>query len=181
MPARRFVNTSPLVFLVREDLLEILRVGVDDVAIPWPMIEEIRGHGMDDPTVRALDRGDWLTIVPGPATPPAITAWRLGPGESAVLAPALAEVGSWAVIDDSGARRCAGSMSIPAIGTLGLVLLAKQEGTIPAARPVVERLRRSGMYLSDEVIREALARVGVMIELRGCVGRRTGPTRPAAR
>ena len=107
MPARRFVNTSPLVFLVREDLLELLRVGVDDVAIPWPVIEEIRGHGMDDPTVRALDRADWLTIVPGPAIPPAIAAWRLGPGESAVLALALAEVGSWAVIDDWGARRCA--------------------------------------------------------------------------
>ncbi len=31
---------------------------------------------------------------------------------------------------------------------------------MPAARPVIERLRRSGMYLADEVIREALARVG---------------------
>ncbi len=37
---------------------------------------------------------------------------------------------------------------------------AKEEGLIPSARPVVERLRRSGMYLSDEVIREVLAQVG---------------------
>ncbi len=80
MLARRFVNTSPLVFLVREDLLEILRSGVDDVAVPEPVIEEIRGHGMDDPTVLALDRVNWLTIVPGPVIPPAIAAWRLGPG-----------------------------------------------------------------------------------------------------
>ena len=124
------------------------------------MIEEIRGHGTDDPTVRALERASWLTIVPGPTIPPAIAAWRLGPGESAVLALALAEEDSWAVIDDWGARRCARSLSIRHIGTLGLVLLAKEERSIPAARPVVERLRRSGMYLSDEVIREALARVG---------------------
>jgi predicted nucleic acid-binding protein len=124
------------------------------------VIEEIRGHGMDDPTVQALDRVDWLTILPGPPIPPAIAAWRLGPGESAVLALALAEAGSWAVVDDWGARRCARSLSIPVSGTLGLVLLAKQEGIIPAARPVVERLRRSGMYLLDEIIREALARVG---------------------
>jgi predicted nucleic acid-binding protein len=160
MPARRFVNTSPLVFLVREDLLEILRAGVDEVAVPEPVIDEIRGHGMDDPTVQAIDRVDWLIIVPGQEVPPAIAAWRLGPGESAVLALALAEAGSWAVVDDWGARRCARSLSIPVIGTLGLVLLAKEEGLIPAARPVVERLRRSGMYLSDAVIREALARVG---------------------
>jgi predicted nucleic acid-binding protein len=160
MLARRFVNTSPLVLLVREDLLEILRAGVDDVAVPEPVIEEIHGHGMGDPTVQAIDRANWLTIVPGPVIPPAIAAWRLGPGESAVLALALAESNSWAIVDDWGARRCARSLSIPVIGTLGLVLLAKQEGYIPAARPAVERLRRSGMYLSDRVIREALARVG---------------------
>jgi predicted nucleic acid-binding protein len=133
MPARRFVNTSPLVFLVREDLLEVLRAGADEVAVPEPVIDEIRGHGMDDPTVQAIDRVDWLTIVPGPEVPPAIAAWRLGPGESAVLALALAEAGSWAVVDDWGARRCARSLSIPVIGTLGLVLLAKEEGLIPAA------------------------------------------------
>jgi predicted nucleic acid-binding protein len=160
MLARRFVNTSPLVFLVREDLLEMLRVGAGDIAVPEAVIAEIRGHGLDDPTVQAIDRASWLMVVPSPAIPPAIVAWRLGPGESAVLALALAEAGSQAVIDDWGARRCARSLSIPVIGTLGLVLLAKQEGAIPAARPVVERLRRSGMYLSDEVIREALARVG---------------------
>jgi predicted nucleic acid-binding protein len=160
MLVRRFVNTSPLVFLVRENLLELLRAGVDDVAVPEPVIEEIHGHGRDDPTVQAIDRASWLTIVPVPVIPPAIADWRLGTGESAGLALALAEADSWAVIDDWGARRCARSLSIRSIGTLGLVLLAKEEGSIPAARPVIERLRRSGMYLSDEVIREALARVG---------------------
>ena len=71
MPARRFVNPSPLVFLVREDLLEILRSGVDDVAVPEPVIEEIHGHGMSDPTVQALDRASWLTIVSASSSVPA--------------------------------------------------------------------------------------------------------------
>ena len=64
------------------------------------------------------------------------------------------------MIDDGEARRCARSLSIPVIGTLGLVLLAKRVGRIPLARPVVERLRASGMYLSDVVINQALERVG---------------------
>jgi predicted nucleic acid-binding protein len=160
MPVKRFVNTSPLVFLVREDLLDLLRAGVDEVVVPEPVIAEIHGHGTDDPTVQAIDRVSWLTVVSGPEIPPAIAAWRLGPGESAVLALARAEADSWAVIDDWGARRCARSLSIRSIGTLGLVLLAREERSIPAARPVIERLRRSGMYLSDQVVREALARVG---------------------
>jgi predicted nucleic acid-binding protein len=58
-----------------------------------------------------------------------------------------------------GRASLAQSPSIPVIGTLGQVLPAKEAGSIPAARPVVERLRRSGMDLSDEVIREAPARV----------------------
>jgi predicted nucleic acid-binding protein len=64
------------------------------------------------------------------------------------------------VIDDRDARRCAKALSIPHIGTLGLVLLAKRLGLIAAARPVAERLRLSGMYLSDQVLDDALARVG---------------------
>lgn len=147
-------------FLAREDLLEILRAGATDVVVPEPVITEIHGHGPDDPTVEAIRRVDWLATAPAPVIPPGVAAWDLGPGESAVLALALAEPGAAAVIDDLEARRCARSLSIPLIGTLGLVILAKQDGRIQAARPVMVRLRASGMYLSDRVINETLARVG---------------------
>jgi predicted nucleic acid-binding protein len=160
VPAKRIVNTSPLVFLVRAGLLEMLRAGDHEVVVPEPVIVEIRGHGEDDPTVKAIREVDWLTVVPGPVVPKEIRAWDLGPGESAVLALALDEPGSRVVIDDRDARRCARSLGIPVIGTLGLVLLAKEAGRIAAARPVVERLRESGMYLSDPVVNEALAHVG---------------------
>ncbi len=72
----------------------------------------------------------------------------------------MAEPGAIVVIDDRNGRRCARSLEIPLIGTLGLVLRAKKEGFIPEARPVVERLRESGMFLSDQVIKESLALVG---------------------
>lgn len=68
--------------------------------------------------------------------------------------------GSEAVIDDLAARRCAGALSIPIRGTLGLTLLAKQRGHISSARRVLEQLRQGGMYLSGEVMNRALALVG---------------------
>jgi predicted nucleic acid-binding protein len=148
------------VFLVRENLLEMLRAGTADVVVPEPVMAEIQAHGSADPTVEAIGRVAWLTTAPAPVIPPEVVAWNLGPGESAVLALALAEPGSFAVIDDLEARRCARSLSIPLIGTLGLVILARQDGRIAAARPVVQRLRASGMYLSDRIINEALSRVG---------------------
>jgi predicted nucleic acid-binding protein len=160
VPGKRFVNTTPLVFLARENLLEMLRIGVDEVAVPESVIAEIHGHGSDDPTVKAIESLDWLQIRPAGKVASVVALWDLGPGESAVLSLALAEESSWAVIDDWQARRCARSLGIRCIGTLGLVLLAKQTGRIPAARPVVEQLRMSGMYLSDLVISQALSQVG---------------------
>ncbi|MEH1847558.1 MAG: DUF3368 domain-containing protein [Nostoc sp.] len=58
------------------------------------------------------------------------------------------------------ARRCAAVLGIPVRGTLGIVLTAKQRGKITTARPILENLRSSGMYLSDRVINQALALVG---------------------
>lgn len=48
----------------------------------------------------------------------------------------------------------------PWLLTVGIVLAAKQRGLIPLARPLVERMRQSGMYLSDRVMNSALAIVG---------------------
>ncbi len=63
------------------------------------------------------------------------------------------------ILDDLAARRCAKYLEIPVRGTLGLVLIAKQRNVIPSARRVLEKLRLAGMYLSDRVMNQALARV----------------------
>jgi predicted nucleic acid-binding protein len=68
--------------------------------------------------------------------------------------------GTEAIIDDLADRRCAAALGIPVRGTLGLILIAKRQGRIPQARPVFERLRHAGMYLSDRVMNQALGLVG---------------------
>jgi predicted nucleic acid-binding protein len=160
VPGRRFVNTSPLVLLARAGLLEILREGASEVVVPLPVLEELEAHGLDDPAVRAVRQRDWFQVVAAPVVHPTIASWDLGPGETAVLSLAHGEPGAWAVIDDGQARKCARSLGIPVIGTLGLVLLAKTLGKIALARPVVDQLRGSGMYLSDAVIDDLLKRSG---------------------
>jgi len=42
------------------------------------------------------------------------------------------------------------------IGTLGVVILARRKGRIPAAAPVVADLRRVGLRLDDVLLRQAL-------------------------
>lgn len=92
--------------------------------------------------------------------PVPVVLWNLGPGEAAVIACALANPDAEVVLDDLAGRRCAETMLVPVRGTVGLVLAAKQRGVIPLARPVLEDLRSSGMYLSDRVLTRALGMVG---------------------
>jgi predicted nucleic acid-binding protein len=157
---RPAVNASPLIQLADADLLDFLQLAAPEIVVPQPVADEIRAGGAADAAVRALDSTPWLRVVEVPMTPPTIQAWDLGEGESSVLTWAHANSGTLAILDDLAARRCAATLRIPVRGTLGLVLVAKQRGRIKAARPVLEGMRASGMYLSDSVLNVALGLVG---------------------
>jgi predicted nucleic acid-binding protein len=153
------VNASPLIFLTRADLLDLLQLVAAEIAVPVPVADEIRRRGPRDPAARALDGTSWLRVVDPPAIPATIQVWDLGPGESSVLAWCAVRPGVEAILDDLSGRRCAEALGIPVRGTLGLVLLAKRRGRLPAARPVLESLRQAGMFLSERVMNHALRMV----------------------
>jgi predicted nucleic acid-binding protein len=128
--------------------------------IPQAAKREIERRGAVDPAVQALAQATWLSNVdPGPISSAVLTL-GLGDGESAVLTHALANPGSGVIVDDQAARNAAAGLGIPVQGTLGVIVFAKTHGLISTARPVVEQLRQHGMYLSDQVMNQALAQVG---------------------
>lgn len=160
MAERPVINASPLIFLSKAGLLSLLKIMGEELVVPKAVASEIQRRGQNDPTVQALATTTWLVITETPIIPDLIQSWDLGPGESAVLAWAYAHPGAEAIVDDLAARRGAASLNVPVRGTLGLVLTAKQRGTISSARPVLEQLRQSGMYLSDRVLNQALTLIG---------------------
>lgn len=154
------VNASPLIFLARGGHLPLLRCVADIVLVPHAVAEEINARGDQDVTSCALRQHGWLTIIPGIPIPAIIQAWGLGAGESAVVALALQHLNATAILDDQAGRKCAAACGISVRGTLGVVLYAKKQGRIPAARPVLEDLVRNGMYLSRTTLDAALHLVG---------------------
>jgi len=128
--------------------------------VPVAVAAEIQQYGATDVTALALTRTEWLVVVETPPVPEPIQSQNLGSGESAVLTWGYVNPDTEVIVDDLAARRCAATLGIPLLGTLGLVLKAKQRGSVPAARPLLEQLRRSGLYLSDRVMNQALALVG---------------------
>ena len=128
--------------------------------MPAAVAAEVGHRGPQDPTAQAIESTDWLKVVDVGTIPPTIERWDLGPGESSVLAWCVSHSGTEAIIDDLAGRRCAEALGVPVRGTLGLLLIAKKRGHIPAARPILESMRRAGMYLSQAVLDRALRTVG---------------------
>ena len=157
---RAIINASPLVFFSRSGHLALLRAFATEVWVLERVATEILRRGPQDVTARAIEHTDWLGIKPAPHIPASVLEWRLGAGESSVLALAVAHPGTVAIIDDLAGRKCAASLSVPLRGTLEIVLVAKRRGLIPQARPIIESMMSAGLYLSRRVLDEALSRVG---------------------
>jgi predicted nucleic acid-binding protein len=156
----RVVNASPLIFLTKVGLLEVLREPGVPVLVPDVVLAEVGGLDPNDPAVRAVEQSQWMRVVSTPTIPDNVLVWDLDAGESAVLAVALAEPGAMVILDDMPARRCARVLNISSQGTLGLVLVAKKQGLILAVRPVLEQLRDAGMWMSDRLENQVLVAAG---------------------
>jgi predicted nucleic acid-binding protein len=162
VPTKRIVNASPLILLTKIGRIDLLDAQDVDVVVPLRVFQEVSLDAADPehPVVRAIQDGGWSVAVPSSPVPQSLSRWKLDPGEESVLTVALQSPGCEVVIDDRAGRRCAEAHGIALVGTVGLVILAKRIGRITQARPIIEDLRRVGLYVSDAVIADALKRAG---------------------
>ena len=65
-------------------------------------------------------------------------------GEAEVVSWALQNPGFIAVLDDRAARLLATGLGVPVLGSLRVIVMAKERGLIPLARPALEKLRGAG-------------------------------------
>jgi len=96
---RAVVNASPLIFLTRAGLLELLQLISPEIIVPEIVATEIEVRGLSDPTAQAIANTAWLLVTQTPPVPTQIQSWALGPGESSVVAWAYGNPGSEAIID----------------------------------------------------------------------------------
>jgi predicted nucleic acid-binding protein len=132
------------------------------VLVPDVVVDELGGLRPDDPAIAAVRASPWIQIIATPPIPESLQPFRLDRGEAAVLAVALtlSEGPTEVVLDDLAARRCAATLGLKVLGSLTFLLVAKDEGRIPAVGPLLEELHRRGMRLSDDLIRHVLDLAG---------------------
>ncbi|MDP2793662.1 MAG: DUF3368 domain-containing protein [Sulfurisoma sp.] len=88
----------------------------------------------------SLPGSSWQPINPG-----------LDVGERSAIAAALQMPGCLLIIDDRAGRAESKSQRLPIIGTAAVIGLAKAQGLIPAARPVLEKLP-AGYFIHPSII-----------------------------
>lgn len=59
MPERPVANASPLIFLAKAKLLDLLQVVGDEIVVPEAVAQEIQRRGQTDPTAQALENTEW--------------------------------------------------------------------------------------------------------------------------
>lgn len=157
------VNASPLIFLGNAGRLDLLRgLGASRIVVPEAVFAEVTGTKYADVAVRSLSSARWIEPTPVPSIPTPIIEWDLGPGESAVIALAMATTGAKAVLDDLSGRKCALALGVAVMGTLGIVIAAHRRGHVSDPRQTLLDLRTAGMWLSDSIIEKALQLSGIV-------------------
>ncbi len=160
MADRWVVNASPIILLGKAEIVHLLPLLADELVVPAGVVAEVQQGRMAD-AGRAWLAGEGRSFVrPAPPPHPALAGWSGGAGEAEVISWALAHAGFVAVLDDRAARRLAARQLVPVVGSLRVIVKAKERGLIPTARPVLERLRGSGAYVSDELIDRAIVLAG---------------------
>lgn len=157
-------DSSPLVLLAKVGLLSVLPQLVYGLDIPDTVVAEIMAGPTDDPARLALPQFVQMPAVrvysrPIPI-PTSISRLRLGAGETDVLTLAVflkqlaIKRGIRVLLDDRSGRNAARMLGINTIGTLGVLIRAKDGGYISTLVPFLHQLRDAGMWVDEQTCRD---------------------------
>lgn len=82
------------------------------------------------------------------------------PGEASAIALAMETSNAILIIDDLKGRKLASRMALSFMGTLGLLVKAKEYGVILAVRPYIEKIQATDFRISPALVNLVLERAG---------------------
>lgn len=155
------VNTSPIVFLGHLGQLELLQHEGREVYIPRAVVEEVAQK--PDTAAQALQTAcaTWMRVrdIADQRMVNLVQA-ALHKGEAEAIVLAIELQADRLVIDDQDARRFADRCGLKMVGTLGILLTAKQGGKIASLQTEIERLLALGFRVNARLVTAVLQSAG---------------------
>ncbi len=156
MPAGPVIaNNTPLSALWAIQRLDLLESLFGEILIP----QEISNEFLAAEALarrRDLVEAPWIKVTPVQERRRVLAYASLDLGEAEVLALAEETNARLLIIDEEKGRRFARRLGFPVIGTLGVLLLAKENDLIQRVGPVIEELQGVGLYLAPSLISKVL-------------------------
>ncbi len=158
-------DASVLICLGAIGQIRLLEEFYREVFIPDAVWREVavasglRAGGQE--TIEARRQG-WLKVrTPGNRPLVALLQTKLDAGESEAIALASEVGASLLLMDESDGRAEARSLGMQVAGTLGVLLKAKQDGKLPALKPLLDRLiTQHSFRLSRSLYEQVIQEVG---------------------
>lgn len=154
-------NTTPLIGLASIERFDLLRRIFGELIIAQAVYDEavVAGREVGGAKREVLAAG-WIKTVHVKdrlAVEVLLDELDLGEAETIVLARELAA--DWVLMDEKKGRRKLTQLGLQKIGTVGILLKAKQVGLITELRPELDLLRQRGFGVSQGVIEAVLRQV----------------------
>lgn len=147
-----YINTGPLLAFARTGHIELLLRMPDEFVVTSQVATELRvggEKGMLSPDVSMFRQLEVENIDTELLN-------QLHAGEASVIQAARRHQGAWVSIDEKAGRRVAHSLGLPLRGTLGILVDAKKLELISAVAPIIESMRSSGSWFSQELVNKTL-------------------------
>ena len=147
-------NTTPLIGLATIQRFDLLEKMFSEIHIPQAVYEEavIAGRKAGG-AKQEVSSANWIHtrhVKDRLAVEVLLDELDRGEAETIVLARELNA--DWVLMDEKKGRRKLAQLGQPKIGTLGILLKAKQIGLLSSIRPEVEKLRLQGFSISQHII-----------------------------
>lgn len=152
-------NTTPLIGLAAIGQFDLLQKLFGEVYIPQAVFDEavVAGH-KEGGAKREVSSSSWIKTVNVQdrlAVDVLLDELDLGEAEAIVLARELHA--DWVLMDEKKGRWKLTQLDMQKIGTIGLLLKAKEAGFVETIRQDLEQLRERGFSISQPVIDAVLA------------------------
>lgn len=149
-------NASVLIALAKLGMLDLLEKLFGAIIVPVVVFMEVT-YDIKKPGAKILRKTEWITAME-PSDKALVNALLdvLDEGEANAIALAREINADLVLLDEKEARRVAKRLGLRIVGTLGILILAKRKGYLKLVRPLIDKLKKMGFRLSDEVIRNSL-------------------------
>lgn len=155
-------DTSPIIALAGVGQLDLLRGLYTQILVPNAVYHEATVAGAGEAGSREIAAAPWVKCRPVRNTS-LVTALRLelDDGEAEAIALAVESSAGLILLDERRGRRAAQHLGLRVVGTLGVLIAAKDSGLLAAVRPVLQALRvDAGFWIADDLFNTVVVAAG---------------------